>query len=259
MGLTRAMIEMFGNSMTPKFLATSDTQGSPNVVPITSLTVVDQDTLIFGDFLMWKTERNLDVNPQVGVLVLTEGLEYIYLKGTFQGFVKSGPYLDTINAQEMFRYNAYTGIRQAGVIKLDVVGEIRQIAKSRMLANLVGLKLHGTVSPSKKGSGKMPRQVEDKFSRVNALKVCAYLDEEGYPIAFPALPMLAKGEARISFVLPKWVVNLKENTAMAACVLTLEPICYQVKGIVTGKGKIRDIALMDVFSACPPLVGKKIG
>lgn len=259
MGLTQAMIEMFGNSMTPKFLATSDAEGTPNVVPITSLTVIDQDTLIFGDFLMWKTERNLEVNPKVGVLVLTEGLEYVYLKGAFQGFVKYGPYMDTINAQDMFRYNAYTGIRQAGVIKVEAVGESGKISKSQMLANLVWLKLQGTFRTGLEGSGIMPRQVAEKFSRINALKVCSYLGEDGYPFAFPALPMLTKGESQISFVLPKWVASLKKNTPMAACVLTMEPICYQVKGIVKGQGKIRDIALTDVYSACPPLVGKKIG
>lgn len=149
----------------------------------------------------------------------------------------------------------------------DVTAE-ELLTKGRLLANLAGLKLSrvfgdaiisGSLMDGILKPGVMPDQVSEKFSRVNALKVGAYLADDGYPLAFPAMPMLAQGESVLTFVLPAWVSGLSDQAKMAACVLTMEPICYQVKGITSGKGRIRELALTDVYSACPPLVGKKIG
>lgn len=256
MNLSQEIIDMFGNAMTPKFLATVDGEGIPNVVPITSLMSAGQDTLIFGDFLMWKTARNLEYDPKVGILVLTEALKYVYLTGTLQGFEKAGTYVDCINQQDMFRYNAYTGIRRAGIIRVESATHIKAISKLQILSGLVKLKFHGS---GKNGSAVMPFNVMEKYSRIQALKVVAYAGSEGYPVALPAIPMVAKDEHSLSFILKTSRTKLPEGAQVAACVLTMEPICYQVKGTVKGSGEVKDLALTDVYSACPPLVGKKIG
>lgn len=256
MNLSPEITEMFANAMTPKFLATVGGEGVPNVVPITSLMPASKDTVIFGDFLMWKTAKNLENHSKVGILVLTEALKYVYVSGTLQGFEKAGPNVDRINQQDLFRYNAYTGIRRAGIIKVESVTEISTITKLQIMFGLVKLRLHHSLA---KGYAVMPYNVLEKYSRTQALKVIAYIGPEGYPLAVPAMPMVAKDEHSLSFILKSSLSKLAEGTKVAACVLTLEPICYQVKGTVKGSGAIKDIALTDVYSACPPLVGKKIG
>ena len=89
------LYEALSGDMTPKFLATKDEAGTPNVVPIISIQPYDNETLIFGNFLMWKTEQNLAVNPQVSVTVFTEGMYGAVIRGTFLGFHKVGEYVDS--------------------------------------------------------------------------------------------------------------------------------------------------------------------
>ena len=62
--LNDQLFEALSGEMVPKFLATKDEHGTPNCVPIISIQPFDYETLIFGNFLMAKTEKNLEKNPQ---------------------------------------------------------------------------------------------------------------------------------------------------------------------------------------------------
>lgn len=49
-----------------KFLATTSGDGKPNVALIVSQIPVEPDRLVFGEFMMVKTRKNLDENPPGG-------------------------------------------------------------------------------------------------------------------------------------------------------------------------------------------------
>lgn len=72
--LAPEIISTFAGEMTPKFLATLNAEGLLNIAPIISLEAADEKTLIFGEFMMWKTRQNLEVNPHVAAAVLTTEL-----------------------------------------------------------------------------------------------------------------------------------------------------------------------------------------
>jgi predicted pyridoxine 5'-phosphate oxidase superfamily flavin-nucleotide-binding protein len=48
-------------------VATSDSQGQPNVSPKGALKIVDDDKLVFADLFSLKTRANLQANPSVAV------------------------------------------------------------------------------------------------------------------------------------------------------------------------------------------------
>ncbi len=50
-------------------------------------------------------------NPRVAAAVMTRGLKVWVVKGDFEGFQKKGEYYERLSGNELFRYNAYTGIR----------------------------------------------------------------------------------------------------------------------------------------------------
>ena len=60
---TPGLFEALKEEMTPKFLATRNGEGVPNVVPVVSiLPAHDQlDTLFFGNFLLRKSIKNLEI------------------------------------------------------------------------------------------------------------------------------------------------------------------------------------------------------
>ena len=121
-GAVRALSEL----RAPKFLATRDADGVPNVVPVLSLEAVDERTIVFGEMMIWKTRRNLEADPRVSILVLSPDLRTWTVRGRFVEFQRSGPYFDHVASNESARYNPYGSYRSAGVI--EVLGSTRIVA-----------------------------------------------------------------------------------------------------------------------------------
>jgi predicted pyridoxine 5'-phosphate oxidase superfamily flavin-nucleotide-binding protein len=120
--MPRPVLKKFNDQKTVKFLATVDKDGRPNVVYISSLRAVDEETLIYADALGVKTRQNLKPNRPVAasVLVLDKSISY-QIKGTFLGFQRSGRYYELLSELPEFKYNTYFGVRAAGVIHVDEV------------------------------------------------------------------------------------------------------------------------------------------
>jgi hypothetical protein len=265
-GLSAAVVRALAGARTPKFLATRDADGIPNVVPVLSLEAADERTIIFGEMMIWKTRRNLEADPRVALMVLTPDLRAWTVKAEFVEFQRSGAYYDQLMAGQDVRYNAYGGIRSAGVIRvLEVTRELElsqgalllDTARSRWLARRLS---HDGPVP-----GAMPVQVVDKFSRLRAAKALAWLDAGGHPDCLPAFPMLPAGRSRLvaGGAVVEGLSDLAAGSRIAAAVLSMEPVAYQVKGEYAGLRSTlgRRFGVMDVresYSASPPLPGERL-
>jgi predicted pyridoxine 5'-phosphate oxidase superfamily flavin-nucleotide-binding protein len=120
--MPRQVMEKFDHPDAVKFLCTVDENGIPNVAYIGSLMAPDEETLIYADAMGVKTKRNLLRNPNVAVIVtLKDRLISYQVKGLFQGFQTSGAYHEMLSARPEFFYNAYFGVRAAGVIRVQEV------------------------------------------------------------------------------------------------------------------------------------------
>jgi len=258
--LSPAVVEVMA-PVGPKFLATLDAEGVPNVVPITSLQAVDESTIIFGELMMWKTRRNLEVNPRVCMAVMTPAARGWIIEGDFQEFQRTGPYVDLINSADFYRYNAYTGIRSAGVIRARRV--VREFALSRGAILMAAARARWAARWRRpRGEGVvMPPPVREKFARLQAAKFLAWLGPDGYPDIAPALSLTPAGERALVFA--GRVDGLEQGAQVAAAVLTAEPLAYQVKGRFLGPerslgGPLGVIQVLEVYSASPPVPGERI-
>jgi predicted pyridoxine 5'-phosphate oxidase superfamily flavin-nucleotide-binding protein len=264
--LSPAIVEALAGERTPKFLATLNSEGVSNVVPIISLQAADESTVIFGEFMMWKTRHNLEVNSRVSVAVMTDSQGWV-IKGDFLEFQRSGPYFDRIMASDTFRYNAYAGIRNAGVIRVGSV--VRAFALSGPTALLDMARARWFARRARRLSGRgvtVPIQVRQKFARLKAAKFMAYLDDDGYPDMVPALSLRPADEQTFVFssgLAEPALAALSPGARVAASVLTFEPLAYQVKGEFLGAerslGRLAGVlAIQEVYSASPPLPGQRI-
>jgi predicted pyridoxine 5'-phosphate oxidase superfamily flavin-nucleotide-binding protein len=264
--LSPVIVEALAGERTPKFLATLNSEGVPNVVPIMSLQAVDESTVIFGEFMIWKTRRNLEVNPRVSLAVMTASQGWV-IKGDFQGFQRSGPYFDRIMASDMFRYNAYAGIRNAGVIR--VVSVVRAFALSRLtvLLDMARARWFARRARRRGADGvAVPLPVREKFARLQTAKFLAYLDDDGYPDIVPVLSLIPAGEQTFVFssgLAGPVLAGLSPGAKVAASVLTFEPLAYQIKGQFVeaerSLGRLAGVvAVQEVYSASPPLSGQRI-
>jgi predicted pyridoxine 5'-phosphate oxidase superfamily flavin-nucleotide-binding protein len=264
--LSPAIVEALAGERTPKFLATLNADGVPNVVPIISLQAADESTVIFGEFMMWKTRQNLEVNPRVSVAVMTAREGWV-IKGDFLEFQRSGPYFDQIMASDTFRYNAYAGIRNAGVIRVESI--VRAFALSGLAVLLDMARARWFARRARRrdvAAVTVPVQVRQKFGRLKAAKFLAYLDGDGYPDIVPALSLIPADEQTFVFdggLAAPALAALSPGARVAASVLTFEPLAYQIKGEFLGAerslGRLAGvIAVQEVYSASPPLPGKQI-
>lgn len=265
MALPTEFYNLYSEPMIAKFMATIDQDNRPNVSFVASIDTwePESDFLIFGEFLMVKTQENLKHNKKVGLVAVNLGLKFAQATGDFNGdWVNKGPYFDKISYNDMFRYNAYTKIRKAGTIAVRRTFELRQIGKLGIVKDLVSVKTR--MRRFKESGGvEVPRTVKEKYDQMQAIKAIAYIpDGEVYPFVSPAMSVYPIDQRSLAFSVSNYntdLARLKNGQHVAVMVLTMDPIVYQVKGTVDSfNGKFGRIILTEAFSSSPPLAGKKI-
>lgn len=260
--LTPDQITMMAGDLTPKFLATRSAGGRPNVVPILSIQAADPRTVIFGEFLMWKTHDNLEADPRVAGLVITQDLRFFRFQARVREFVKAGPHFDQVSSSPMFRYNPYTGVRgvwEADLVEAEPVSRLSPLA---VAAGFIGNRLGGprAVNGPRRA---LPAPVLEKVSRMQALKVVATKGRD-FPAVFPDLSLQAIDASALRGGAGAFGRHYREaavgrGTELAVAILTADPVAYQVKGVVaTTAGSRVAIRVTEAFTATPPVPGKRI-
>jgi hypothetical protein len=243
-----------------KFMATIGDDGWPNVVPLLSVTPWDKDTLCFVRLMVWKTRKNLEDRKKVAVsaLGLTSSLEIL---GEFTGFEKSGAKLEFFNTQPIYRYNAYFGAGQVGVIK--VVGD-KGWSKAALWRLLQARLISGENGAHSCGPEVMPQVVAEKFQRILAAKFISWIDDSGWPRLMPAQGAFPIGANKMGIAgCRSLFAKLEPGKPLALSVLATEPISYQVKGKFAGIQARNGLnfAMIDLeksYSCAPPLPGEQI-
>ncbi len=251
------LVEALKGELTPKFLATRSAQGIPNVVPCITLTPADDqpDTLFFGNFLLRKSIKNLQEDRRTCVLVITPELRGWILQCDFVEFQRTGPYVDRQMSGPLLRYNAYTGIRNAGILRaVTVEGSFAvsklQVARDYLIARLAALR-----AASETGGTVIPLAARREFAKMAAIKVLAWVRDDGYPFAVPALSLQPAGEHALVCANPPGRLPAPPRGAQVATnVLTLEAISYQAKGCWTGAR----IQVQEVYAGGPPIPGGRV-
>lgn len=255
------LIDALRGEMTPKFLATRSVAGVPNVVPCISLQPADDqpDTVFFGNFLLRKSIQNLKQDSRVGILVMTPELRGWILQCDFVEFQRAGAYVDKVMSGSLLRYNAYTGIRDAGIIRVRSVDYTFAISKMQVMTDYLRARLAGTIKPGHVDAGvNMPHQVQTEFAKMVAVKVLAWIGDDGYPIVVPTLSMQPTGAEQLvchtSTKLPRPPAGLQ----VATNILTFEAISYQAKGAWDIRGDTGKIRVQEVYAGGPPLPGGRV-
>ena len=265
------LLEALSHEMTPKFLATRSAPGIPNLVPCTSIMPAGdiKDRLILGNFLLRKSVGNLDADGRIGILVITTDLQGWVLRGEFLGWERTGPYVERLNSTDLLRYNAYTGIRNAGVIQVVEVERAFRISKLRVLGEFLLARLGSRsfrVPSLGEGVVQMPEPVRERFGLMTAVRVLSYLDGQGYPTIVPVLSLQPSGDSRMLCALGLAADALKllpADTPVAANLLTLDVVSFQIKGRWLGSQTVLGralggLAVTEVYAGGPPIPGRQI-
>ncbi len=253
------LLEALRGEMTPKFLASRSVTGVPNVVPVVSTLPADDqpDTLFFGNFLLRKTIRNLGQDRRVAVLVVTPKMQGWILRGDFIEFQRTGPYVERQMSSSLLRYNAYTGIRNAGIVHVSAVEEAFALSKGRVALEYLLAWVAKQGRSHLAGGVVVPRPVRQEFARMVAVKVLAWIGQDGYPTVLPALSLQPAGErAMVYWRGPQAGPPL--GAPVAANVLTFAAVSYQAKGRCTETGRACSFQVEEVYAGGPPIPGGRV-
>jgi hypothetical protein len=258
---TPGLLDALRGEMTPKFLATRSALGAPNVVPCISLQPADDqpDTVFFGNFLLRKSIQNLNEDKRVGILVITPELRGWILQADFVEFQRTGAYVDKQMSGSLLRYNAYTGIRDAGILHLRSVTGTFAISKLQVMTDYLRARFAGVNQTARTNAGvTMPRQVQTEFAKMVAVKVLAWLDDAGYPLSVPALSLQPRGAETLVCHLSPQLPRPPTGARVATNILTFEAISYQAKGAWDMRGDTGTIHVQEIYAGGPPLPGERI-
>ncbi|MBC7230995.1 MAG: pyridoxamine 5'-phosphate oxidase family protein [Actinobacteria bacterium] len=263
MDMPREVMDLFAEEMAAKFLATVDPEGRPNVALIVTLQPPPdgrRDRLIFGEFLMWKSREYLRENPRVAAAVVNTKLRMATLTGDFRGFEKTGPYKDALDSSPLMRYNAYSGVRAAGVVDVREVGPVRAASMAAVPLDFLLVRAHRRAEGN--GAVSVPPMVREKFVRLTSVKALAVMGEDGYPRVFPVMAASPAGEGGFALRITSYNRELAEVMVpcpAALCVLTFDVKSYKVKGELRPLGRSTLLfRVREVYNAMPPLAGDRI-
>lgn len=255
--------ELIAQEMIAKFIATNDLEGGVNIAAITSLCVTEKgppDILLIGDFLMVKTKRNINADSRLGFACADRKLRFLSGKADFIEWQTKGEYKEELDMSSFIRYNAYTGVRAAGIIRACTCTEVTPYSYAKYADDLLRARIRKNRA-SQKGIS-LHKNVRNKFLSVGAVKALAVRDVDGYPLVFPVVSLVSVDEGILSLRLPKGSSGSLEGFAdapFAICVLTMDAISYQLKGrIASTSQKGCSLTVTEAYSSSPPLLGMKL-
>jgi hypothetical protein len=251
-----------------KFLATASAGGEVNVALIVSQTPTEEGGIVFGDFMMVKTKKNLSENGRVASLAITPKLEMAGFKGDVGGWTQTGPYIDLVNSIEFFRYNAYMGIHDVAPISIrEMLPLPPKVSFVKVGADFLDIRARGFLKTGYTSGGvDVPIPVRKKFESIMSIKVITLMDEDGYPNIFPLFSTHFKHPSELRFKVSPYnagIERFKVPCRVALNVLTMDLFTYQLKGELAGfDGSLGldfgVVRVEEAYSSMPPFCGERI-
>lgn len=251
-----------------KFLATASQAGVPNVALIVSQMPAESGKLIFGEFMMVKTQANLAENPRVASMVITPKLEIAGCKADVEGWTTSGAHVDRLNEIGFFRYNAYAGIHNVAVAGIrEMTPFVPKVPFLKVGTEFADMRTRGRLGRGGAVHGvRVPGAILDKFNGIMSIKVIAFMDTDGYPGIAPLFSTMFRTPGELRFKLSSYNSHLR--TLVTPCqvalnVLTMDLMTYQVKGELVrfdhAAGFEAGVVRVDeAYSSIPPFCGQRV-
>jgi hypothetical protein len=233
--LPKKLVDVLSVFEQPKFMVTKNDNNEPNIAFVTSWTHYEGNKLVYGDFLNYKTRKNLESgHNELGLLIMTTDLDNWAIKATFESFHRNDEIYEFIAMTPLFRYNQYTNARGAGVAEAIWVGENLKLSKLSVLSSFLKARFaRKRVPRTETEEGNMPQNVFKRMDAMTAVKAISFIDDDGYPVAFPNLGIVPAGQNSL-------VVNRSEEyrrgfhiqsgLRVAISLVTTEPAAFQLKG-----------------------------
>ena len=261
---TQEEVEAFAPAEKIGLVACVNPQGDIHVTLITSIMASGPGRLTLGQFSTGLSKHYMQLNPEVGFLVMSLAKRLWRGKARWTHKRSDGPEYEIYNNQPMFRYNAYFGINT--VHYLDLV-EIHREGKLP-LGKIIPAALVTRVAKGAAATGN-PEPIlkpfaENLFNRLDALKFLSYVGDDGFPVIIPIIQCQASDSRRLVFsslVFGDELQAITAGTTIGIFGLNLKMQSVFVRGVFRGFKRYRGATLgvLDidwVYNSMPPSHGQ---
>jgi hypothetical protein len=242
-----------------KFMATRDENGIPNIAMISTLSPweKDEEQLIFGNFLMWQTKKNLENSSPVSISVMTLDFKSYEVRGRFLGFETSGEKFDVMSKKDLFRYSAIGLLRSVGTIAIDEIFPIKLsmlgVGKEWFLAKIAGKRFNDLEK------GKFINPIVKKNTGVLQGSKFLAVSRGDHIEQFPVLGMKPIDD----YLVIRSDLPLEKGDSVAVSAFNMELKAFQIKGIFMGIRRSRGfkfgyIRVNSIRTQTPPLVSREV-
>ena len=224
--------------------------GYPHISLISSISVKDSKTLMWGQFSRGLSKEYIKVNPKTGFLVVSPDQRWWTGKALYSGYVTKGEDYDYFNNKPLFRYNSYLGF---GVVHYEELVDVSAGEKLPLLSIGLGFLRSGAlkrnvVSHNAEGSsaGTAAEKKMSPFgmklaSGLACLKFAAFVDTDGFPRLFPVMQGRPADSNTLVFSPSPYTELLRQipqgaKTALFLANMNLESLLLQGRWFNTEKG-----------------------
>ncbi|MBN2659290.1 MAG: hypothetical protein JXR86_19705 [Spirochaetales bacterium] len=257
-------LEYFRKDEKVGLVSTVDGEGKPHVSLITTLQAVDQTRMIMGQFCEGRSKDNLRECPRSGFMILTLDMSYWMGTMSWTGEADTGKEVEEYNMKPMWRYNTYFGIHRVHYFDLKTVYRRKKISIPALLPSLLKGRLGGFFVGKTRGETPLNNWTARLLNKLDSLSFISWIDNEGYPVIYPALQLFSRHGNQIVFSpgeYSKEFGKIGTGASVAVYSLSLQMESVLVRGAFSGfrkSGGVR-VGVIEVdwvYNSMPPVPGQ---
>ena len=242
-------------------LAVMGNDGYPHAAFINTIMPINENTLVWSQFLQGLTKRLLPEQKNAAFLALTPEKDVFRGKAVYDHEETDGEIFDLYNSRPRFRYNSYFGIEKVHIMDLKYILEPEVLKTGDIIKGAVSSRL---AAGSLKNTGNIMNSITCfLFGQMDSLKFIVYEDNDGFPWIIPCIQAVPGGKGSIVFSLKPYGEELKkipQGVKVAIYCANMKLQCVMVKGTFKGIDKKRGVTcgvidVEKVYNPLPPTPG----
>jgi len=182
--------KIFENDSKIGLLCSIAPDGYPHIALISSISVKDGKTMMWGQFSKGLSKDYLLNNPKTGFMVVLPDMRWWTGKALYKGSEIKGDDLVYFNNKPLFRYNAYFGFHTVHYEELVDISEGEKLPLLKIACGYFASKALKKKAANNGGAEKVEKMPPFGITLASALaglKFVAFADTDGFPRIIPVL------------------------------------------------------------------------
>lgn len=173
---------IFDDEKTLDFIATVNADNSPHITVFSSVMKYDERTLMFGEYCRGVSKSNLTRNRKAAIFALSSDKRFVRGRLQWREKRNAGPEHELFNNIPRFRYNATYGYEWVHLLAIEELeGPFPFPAAEEANAAIARTAEIVSAYPARNEKKALSYAMRSLLEPANAVKLLAYVAEDGYP------------------------------------------------------------------------------